>query len=54
MNLFHKPNFSHFGIWNGKQNKWFDPNLSKDSEYVKLLDHIEGKNGFKKYIKDFF
>ena len=27
------------------KNKKFNPKIRKDSEYVKILDHIEGKDG---------
>ena len=42
------------GIWNAKPKQWFAPKLPKDSEYLKILDHIKGKDGQKLNWRNYF
>ena len=41
-------------IWNEEEEKNFQPHWATDSEYVKILNSSEGKDGFKKYWRKLF
>ena len=42
--FFSKPNFSTVLISEMERKKLFDQNLPKESKYVKILDHSDGKD----------